>query len=39
MVVDATWIPQNYLEAADAAHAIRSWGDAARCSRWAFRRV
>lgn len=27
-VVKATWAAQNYLEAEDAAHAIRSWGDA-----------
>lgn len=28
MVVDVPWQPANYLEAADAAHAARSWGDA-----------
>jgi hypothetical protein len=28
MVVDAAWIPQNYLEAADAAQSIRAFGDA-----------
>jgi tetratricopeptide (TPR) repeat protein len=28
MTVDAAWVPTNYLEAADAAQAIRSWGDA-----------
>ncbi len=27
-VVDAKWAPQNYLEAADAAQTVRSWGDA-----------
>lgn len=27
MVVDAVWVATNYLEAEDAAHAIRSWGD------------
>jgi hypothetical protein len=26
-VVKATWAGQNYLEAEDSAHAIRSWGD------------
>lgn len=28
MTVGASWQAQNYLEAEDAAHAIRSWGDA-----------
>ncbi len=28
LIVGATWSPQNYLEAEDAAQAIRSWGDA-----------
>jgi len=28
MIIDAAWQPSNYLEAADAAHAVRSWGDA-----------
>lgn len=28
MAVDAAWIPQNYLEAADAAQGIRAFGDA-----------
>jgi tetratricopeptide (TPR) repeat protein len=28
MLVGASWSPSNYLEAADAANAIRSWGDA-----------
>jgi len=27
MVVNASWQGQNFLEAEDAAHAIRSWGD------------
>lgn len=27
LVVDAVWVGTNYLEAEDAAHAIRSWGD------------
>ncbi len=27
VVVNAAWAGQNYLEAEDAAHAIRSWGD------------
>lgn len=27
MVVDSAWVATNYLEAEDAAHAIRSWGD------------
>lgn len=27
VVVNAAWVGQNYLEAEDAAHSIRSWGD------------
>jgi len=27
LVLDVTWQPTNYEEAADAAHAARSWGD------------
>jgi tetratricopeptide (TPR) repeat protein len=28
LIVNASWQPANYLEAADAAHGVRSWGDA-----------
>lgn len=27
MIAGASWVGQNFLEAEDAAHAIRSWGD------------